>query len=299
MGLRQSVTDNFALTVTGFYKDHRDLLRFDQILADGKGTLPEGQAFVAGLANNDIATVKGLEMTLELRRTKRLAAKVNYTLSSAKGTGSDSRSTQVAVSDGSGIRYPIQIYNLDYHQPHRGSLVVDYRWAYGDGGPVLQGLGLNAIINFNSGHSYTQIKEPTSLGQSSPWDVGVEPLSDARYSNPVEPLNTSLTPWNFNVDLNLNKAFRVSNQLGMELYVNVLNLFDTQNVLNFFPNTGTAEDDGWLRSPGAASYVAIPEYSNFYTAINLDNRWAYQGATGIDLYSAPRQIRLGVKLELQ
>lgn len=298
MGLRQSITDNFALTVTGFYKDHRDLLRYDTILADGTGTLPEGQAFVAGLLNNDIATVKGLEMTLELRRTKRLAAKVNYTLSSTKGTGSDTRSTQVAVSDG-GSRYPIQIYNLSHNQPHRGSLVVDYRWAHGDGGPVLQGLGLNAIFNFTSGHSYTQIREPNNLGQSDPWNIGVYPLQDARFSNPVEPLNTSQTPWNFNVDLNVNKNFRVSSQLGMELYVNVLNLFDTQNVINFFPNTGTAEDDGWLRSPLALSYVAIPGYSEFYSAINLDNRYAYQGTTGTDLYSSPRQIRLGLKLELQ
>jgi hypothetical protein len=298
MGLRQSVTDNFAFTLTGFYKDHRDLLRFDTILADGNQTLPAGQAIFSGLVNNDIATVKGLEMTLELRRTKRLAAKVNYTLSSTKGTGSDSRSTQVAVSDG-GSRYPIQIYNLTHHQPHRGSLVMDYRWSHGDGGPILQGLGLNAILNFNSGHSYTQIRQPASLGQSDPWNVGVYPLSDPRFSNPVEPLNKSLTPWNFNVDLNLNKNFRVSNQLGMEVYVNVLNLLNSQNVINFFPNTGTAEDDGWLRSPGALSYVAIPGYADFYNAINLENRYAYQNTTGNDLYASPRQIRLGVKLELQ
>jgi len=298
MGLRQSISDNFAFTFTGFYKDHRDLLRFDRVLADGEQTLPEGQTIFSGLLNNDIATVKGLEMTLELRRSKNLAAKVNYTVSSTKGTGSDSRSTRVAVSDG-GSRYPIQIYDLSHNQPHRGSLVLDYRWAQGQGGPILQGLGLNTILTFTSGHSYTQIQEPSNLGQSNPWNVGVRPLIDARSSNPVEPLNTSLTPSTFNMDLNLSKYFRVNSQFGMEIYANVLNVFDSRNIENVFTNTGTADDDGWLRSPAAVSYLAIPGYADFYRATNLDNGYSYELATLNQLFSSPRQIRVGLKVEFQ
>jgi hypothetical protein len=258
--------------------------------------VPEGQTVFSSLLNNDIATVKGLEMTLELRRTKRLAAKVNYTLSSTRGTGSDSRSTRVAVSDGA-TRYPVLIYALDYNQPHRGNVVVDYRFAKDDGGPVLSGVGLNAILSFNSGHNYTQIRELSTLGQSDPWNIGVYPLFDTRSRNPAEPVNTSATPFNSNLDLNLSKLVSLG-RMDAEFYVNVLNVFNTQNVINVYPSTGASEDDGWLRNPLAVSFAEIPNYSEFYNAINSQNRWAYQQGTGNDLYGTPRQIRLGLRLEL-
>ncbi|RMD96659.1 MAG: hypothetical protein D6814_10985, partial [Calditrichaeota bacterium] len=159
LGIRQSLTDNFALTITAFYKNLEDQLRLDRVLADGTGQLEAGTPIFAAWLNNDFGTSKGLELTLELRRTRRLAAKVNYTLSNTRGTGSDSRSTRVAVSDATISTYPKLIYNLDYNQTHRGSVVLDYRFARGDGGKILQGLGLNAILTFNSGHSYTRIAE--------------------------------------------------------------------------------------------------------------------------------------------
>ena len=46
-------------------------------------------------------------------------------------------------------------FPLDYDQRHRGALNMDYRFADGDGGPVLENLGLNVLFTFNSGHRYT------------------------------------------------------------------------------------------------------------------------------------------------
>jgi hypothetical protein len=296
MGIRQSLTDNFAFTITGFYKDLRDQLRWDRVLATGEGTLPEGASLFAGRINNDFGTVKGLELTLELRRVKRLAAKVNYTLSDTRGTGSDSRSSRVVVSDATIARYPTLIYKLDYNQPHRGSVILDYRFAKGDGGKILEGSGLNLLLSFNSGHSYTKIREPYNLGQATVWNVGVRALADVRGRNPEEPLNSSSTPWNFNVDLNLNKMFYFG-KFNVDVYMNVLNVFDSKQVINVYPTTGTAEDDGWLRSPLAAPFYQIPNYVEFYRAINSNNRWSYMWATGNDLYGPPRQIRFGVRFE--
>lgn len=296
MGIRQSLSDNFALTITGFYKDLLDQLRWDRVVADGTQDIPAGSTILSGLLNRDFGTVKGLEMTLELRRTKRLSAKVNYTLSDARGTGSDSRSTRVAVSDGS-TRYPVLTYPLNFNQSHRGSIILDYRFAKNEGGSILQGTGLNAIMTFNSGHAYTQISEISTLGQASPWNIGVYPLQDARFRVPTEPINSSATPFNFNIDLNLSRQVTLS-KINAEVYVNVLNLLDSKNITNVYPNTGTAEDDGWLRNPLSNSFVDIPQYADFYRAINEANRWAYSNATGLDLYGQPRQIRLGLKLEL-
>jgi len=296
LGIRQALTDNFAFTVTAFYKDLNDQLRLDRVLADGSGTLAAGTPIFVGWVNNDFGTSKGLEMTMELRRTQRLAARVNYTLSNTRGTGSDSRSTRVAVSDATISSYPTLTYNLNYNQAHRGTIMLDYRFNQGDGGPILQSLGLNAILTFNSGHNYTKINEPYNLGQANPWNVGVRATQDPRGRNPVEPINSSTTPWNFNVDLTLDKLVKLSS-FNLKFYANVLNLFDTRHIINLYETTGTDDDDGWLKSPLATQYIQIPNYLDFYRAINLENRWGYFLATGNDLWSSPRQIRFGVTVE--
>lgn len=299
VGLRQIVTENLAFTLTGFYKDTKDQLQIRRVFNSA------GNAIFTSFQNEDFGTQKGLELTLELRRTNRLSARVNYTLSDARGTGSQSRSAQNAVTDEVTARSLQFISPLDYNQAHKGTLMLDYRYARGEGGPVLEGMGLNVLFTFNSGHSYTKIAEPQNLGQATAWRIGVRALEDSRNRNPVEPINASSTPWVFNVDLNWNKVFYLD-MFNVELYANVLNLFDTKSVLNVFPTTGTPYDDGWLKSPFAESYKQIPGYEDFYRAINLQNRWAYMrlgaggglgGQVGGDLFGAPRQIRLGVKLE--
>jgi len=298
MGFRQSITDNFALTVTGFYKNYNNLLRIDRIFSQGYADVPAGDVIFCGYRNNDFSTVKGVELTLELRRTRRLAAKVNYTLSSAYGTGATPRAGEVAVSDDIQARYPLSMSLLDFHQPHRGTIMLDYRFNRGEGGNIFQGVGANLLLRFTSGHAYTKILEPENLGQADPWTIGVDNLTDERNRFPVEARNKSLTPWNFNIDLAVNKVFFFEN-FNIDVYMNVLNLLNTKNIINVFPNTGTTEDDGWFRSPHSRSFLAIPGYENMYRAINLENRWAYTDATGNDLFDVPRQIRFGVRFELK
>jgi outer membrane receptor protein involved in Fe transport len=291
VGIRQTLSDNFAFTITGFYKDLRDQIQQNRVYNE------QGVPLFVAYGNSDFGTVKGLELTFELRRTNRLQARVNYTLSDARGTASNPSSSRNAVSDQSDVRFPAFVNPLDFDQTHRGSILMDYRWGKGDGGPVLEGFGANFLLTFNSGHAYTKIKEPENLGQASPWTIGVRPIIDPRTRNPVEPINSSSTPWVFNVDLNASKVFYFDG-FTAELYVNVLNLFDSKQVENVFPNTGTPTDDGWLRSAFATSFVEIPNYADFYTAVNLKNRQAYMNATGNDIFSAPRQIRVGLKLEI-
>jgi hypothetical protein len=228
-------------------------------------------------------------------------------LSDAQGTGSTPRSSQQAVTDEATARFPEFINPLNFNETHKGTVMLDYRFARGEGGSALEGMGLNLLLNFNSGHNYTKIEEPHNLGQASPWTIGVRALQDSRSRVPVEPINSSTTPWVFNVDLTLNKVFYFD-LFNVELYARVLNLFNAKNVLNVFPTTGTATDDGWLKNSLAAQYLQIPGYEDFYRAVNLQNRWAYDRVNGVaagglgqqagnDLFGAPREIRLGMKLE--
>lgn len=294
IGIRQLLTDNFALTLSGFYRDLRDQLATRQY------TNANGQKLFIAFLNEDFGTTKGLELTLELRRTERLSARVHYTLSDARGSGSNPNAAQGAIEQN--IGRPISVIApFLYNQTHTGSVMLDYRFAKGDGGPILEGLGVNMLLSFNSGHSYTRIRPLQELGQSTPWTVGVYPLADPRGSFPLEPVNASTTPWVYNIDLSVNKAFYLP--FGtIEVYANILNLLDSKQILNVYPTTGVAEDDGWLTNPAASGFVTDPLYVAFYRAINLDNRWAYQNTgrsqQGNDLYGTPRQIRVGIRVEI-
>ena len=302
LGIRQALTDNFAFTVTAFYKDMYDLVGDGTIYADGtladEGGQQKGARFDGALVNNDIATAKGLELTLELRRTKRLSARVNYTLSNTRGTASSPRANSVANADVVVARFPTHIYNLNQNQAHRGSVLLDYRFGRGDGGAILQGLGTNILLTFNSGHNYTAVEEPANLGQATPWNVGVRMTRDRRFRFPVEPVNTSTTPWNFNIDLALDKMFYFD-RFNIKLYSTVLNLLNTRNIINVYETSGTDDDDGWLKHPLASQYVAIDGYDAMYRATNLANGYGWYYATGTQLWGEPRQIRMGVSVEFR
>jgi hypothetical protein len=87
----------------------------------------------------------------------------------------------------------------------------------------------------------------------------------------------------------------------MELYAQVTNLLNTKQVLNVYPTTGSAEDDGWLTNPLAGQFNSIPNYAAFYRAINLENRWAAMTITRFplgDFYGTPRAIRVGLRAEI-
>jgi outer membrane receptor protein involved in Fe transport len=290
MGFRQILTDNLAFTITGFYKDTRDQIQIRQIYDE------TGLGVYKGYTNSDFGTVKGLELTLELRRTQRLAAKLNYTLSDARGTGSTSQTARGATEQNI-ARATNYILPLDFNQVHKGSALLDYRFGLEEGGPIFSGLGANLLWTFNSGHPYTKIPQLKALGQSSAWTVGTYPVSDPRFRYPGEPPNTSYTPFYMNINLGLSKMFKAG-PVVMEVYAQVINLLNAKQVTQVYPVTGNADDDGWLQNPLAANFRDIPNYVAFYNAINNENRWA-SFANGLgELFESPRSIRLGIRAEL-
>ena len=307
LGIRQSLTENFSFNITAFYKNMTDLIGAGPLYADGTvpkeiGGLPKGELFDAAYLNNTIANAKGLEISLQLNRAKRIAARFNYTLSNTRGTGSDPFSNRVVTSH-AGIpyngsaRFPTYLYPLDYNQKHRGNVMLDYRFSKGDGGKLLEGIGLNVLFTFNSGHAYTKIQEEPIRGSYSPWGVGMRAVRDKRFSNPTEPINSSTTPWNYNMNVTIEKMFYF-NLFNLRFYSTILNLFNTKNIINVYPTTGTDDDDGWLKYPLADSYKEIPGYETFYRTIYNINGYSYPWI-GKNLWDSPRQIRFGIMLEFK
>ena len=220
-----------------------------------------------------------------------------YSYSDARGRFADPKSNWRYVSDefSFSVPFPENPPQLKYDQTHRGSILAGLRFNENDG-PVLDGLSVDLSFSFNSGQRHTRLQEPVNLGAAGPWNIGVRSLLDLRSQSPLEADNSSTTPWYLNVDLAVRKKVSFES-VSATVYANILNLSNRKHILNVFP-TGSSSDDGWLQNSFADPYKQIPLYEEFYRMINLQNRWAYMGATGYDIYGTPRQIRIGVMVEM-
>jgi outer membrane receptor protein involved in Fe transport len=275
-GFSQQVSDFASFDLSAFYKDIQDQITWVNV-APAAGTA--GQNYGA-LVNADFATSKGIELKFTLRRVNRIQAQVNYTFADTRTTGSNTASTAGLWSAGSVVDPPKYTYPADFNQANRGSVLFDYRFAKGDGGPVLQQLGLNVLLTFNSGHAFTRL-----IQQQRAPNPG-----DPRFRIPVEPVGASTTPWFFQLDARLDKSFTLG-PFEMNLYAYVVNLLGTDNPIDVYPRSGDPSSDGWFATPGGAVDAATygQQYVNFYNAVNLGKNSGNWGP--------PRQIRFGVKLD--
>jgi len=76
-------------------------------------------------------------------------------------------------------------------------------------------------------------------------------------------------------------------------------LFNTKNVLNVYPFTGEADDDGYITDPerfrtNVDAYDQ--DYVNLYKALNIENGSSYLNVTGRELWGHPRQVIFGIKV---
>ncbi len=288
IGFNQQFADNASFDITVFYKDIQDWITTSRY----QGGPTDAIAYYNVLVNGDFATTKGIEFAMTLRRTNRIAGQVNYTYSAALGTGSVSGSSIAGTEQGTNV--PTIISPLDFNRPHVGSVNFDYRFGKDDGGAILEQLGLNLLFKFQSGHPYT-LREG-AFGQQDASDGGE--IGDTRNRNPLESVNSSMTPWNYTIDLRLDKTFDLG-PVAANLYVYAMNLTDKRNVENVYMRTGNAWDDGFKADTKTSASTAAAnggeKFWALYDAINLSGNGA--NALSGRLFGVPRQIRAGIRLE--
>ncbi len=293
IGFTQQIGEIASFDITGYYKDIQDQVVYNQQLTDVTAGSPYGGYFV--LRNGDFATTKGVELTFNMRRTQRFLVNATLAYQDAQGTGSYPNSNRGIVGaplDGVTVFSPQYISPLEYNNKFRGNVNIDFRFGANDGGPILQQLGLSALVSFTSGHPYTQ-----GIG-------GPDLEGDARDRQPVEALNSSTTPSTFQIDLRIDKTFVIADKLNLNIYLTVFNLLDALNIENVFLRTGTTDDDGYLSDPALGGKLIEtygPKYEELYRALNIDYYEQWQNASGLTtvpyFYGPPRQIRLGLRLE--
>lgn len=273
VGFRQRLTNSSAIKIAAYYKEMRDMIQ-SRVFAP----VPEIPQYTT-FDNLDFGTVKGFNLEYDLRRTGNVSLTVNYTLQFADGTGSDANSSRGLSSRG--VLRTLSPLNFD--ERHRFNVVADFR--YGSGkqytGPRLFGKDIfaNAGVNLQavavSGRPYTENQAVEELGGSQ--IVGA--------------FNGARKPWNFTLNMRVDKSFRLGNNLNLNIYARVANVLDRRNVINVYPVTGSPEDDGFLQSSlGADQLESIRNSSRLVESYLASYQWRLLNP---NFFSLPRRIFVG------
>lgn len=270
VGFRQVVSKTSAIKIAIYYKELRDMIqsRTYRYVA----TVNSYNSF----DNLDFGTVKGFTFQYDLRRTGNVSANLNYTLQFADGTGSDARSNE-DLNRRTNVR---NLLPLSFDERHRFTASIDYR--YDDkSGPelfgkrVLSNFGVNLQAITVSGRPYSARSTPTRFGSTQL----------------VGSLNGARLPWNFTLNLRLDKEFTINESLGLNVYFRVSNLLDTRNVISLYSASGSAESDGFIRSKNGQDVLRELENSGQNVEAYLASyQWA---ETNPNFFSLPRRIYLG------
>jgi hypothetical protein len=292
IGFKQTIGKRSAIELNAFYREMRNQIATIRVTEAYPRTYTT-------LGNLDFGTVKGLTVSYDLRRTKNLSLRLAYTLQFADGTGSSVETGVNLVNAGFGNLRVIQ--PLDFDQRHNIVVSADYRFGNGKnyngpktvtkGGKTinwLQNFGVNAIIRAGSGNPYSRQSNVTGTANG----VGSAFLEGS--------INGSSRPWQFRVDMRVDKDVSIKWTKGTEgkpakrsnlnIYVDIQNLLNTQNILSVYRKTGNPSDDGYL---GAAQFQPLIQSQTDEQSF----RDLYAVAVNSPFnYSQPRRIRLGLLL---
>jgi outer membrane receptor protein involved in Fe transport len=203
IGLQQQLSDDIAISITGYFRDVRNLTstRADDIEIFG------GSATYSKFVNSDFGLIKGIIFSLNKRFSGGLSATLDYTLQQAKGSNSDPEAARNAVAGGS--LPEVQLTPLDWDQKHTINATVTYS---------TPSYGGSLIARWGSGLPYTP-----------------------RRSEDITTLltNSQRKPSSYSIDLRAYKKITLGART-LTLFMRVFNLFDTLNEINVFDDTGRA-----------------------------------------------------------
>ena len=290
LGFTQKVSNTSSITITTFYKEMRSMIQMYRF----NGAYPKDYT---SYNNLDFGTVKGLTAEYDLRRTGNIRVRAAYTLQFADATGAST--TTAASLLAAGLPNLRSTFPMPWDRRHAFNVVIDYRWGRGKtyNGPTinrdkagkapmepLSDFGFSLTINGGSGTPYTASRNITS-----PISGGTN-LLKGTYGG-------SRLPWQFRLDLRVDKDFYFKmkknasdNAKGayLNVYLQVLNLLDTRNIINVYPYTGNPNDDGYLSAPEWQRQI-----NNQLDPLSFRNLYG-NFVDNPGNYSTPRQIRLGL-----
>ncbi len=284
LGFTQKVTNTSSMTISAYYHELRNMIQMYRF----NGAFPKGYN---SFSNLDFGTVKGLTASYDMRRTKNARIRASYTLQFADMTGSSTSTAAALIA--AGVPNLRSTFPTNADRRHSFNLTLDYRYADGKNydGPTIKGhqilsnTGFALQVNGGSGTPFTaarNVSSPISGGNN---------LLQGTY-------NGSRIPASFRFDLRVDKDFdftiggKKEGSKGREAFVNVylqvLNLLNSKNIVGVYNATGNPDDDGYLSAPQWASEINSQVDPQAY--IQMYELYVNAGSN----YSMPRHIRLGM-----
>lgn len=290
VGFKQTLSRSSAITISGFYKERKDMVQVRPYLYAWPTTY-----YTFG--NRDFSTTKGMTLRYDMRRTGNLRLDIAYTLQYANGTGSSSTSSISGSPSSPGLLSGFisaglpnirNTFPLNLDTRHMIVSTIDYRYSKGEG-PVVadkhifQNAGLNLLIRTRSGEPYTKYTQPTTIANTVSGQV-----------------NGARLPWHYNLDLKIDKDFMLSfgkkddditrprRQYYINAYVLITNLLNTRDRLRVDGYTSRADDNGYLSSPQGILVINNQQVPQSY--MDLYTLRLVSGAA----YNLPRRINLGL-----
>ncbi|MCB9206665.1 MAG: TonB-dependent receptor [Ignavibacteriales bacterium] len=260
IGLQQQLTEDFKFDLTGFYKDVRDYIYTQTIYS-------ERARQYSVLTNLAYANVKGITLSFIKRPSPGgiFSATLDYTYQVAEGNRTEPEE-DLYFSVAAGKQTETYLVPLDFDRSHliNGTVTLSdpRNWAVG------------IIYNMQTGSPYTPVEIQTAK------TITYEQAS-------------AVKPFQWNVDLKLEKFFRID-PFDLSVFVQVKNLFDTENERFVWSNSGQALEN-------ADSKIAAVQYADVYRR-TLEDKGMFDPSVIENYYkreerlSIPREIRLGFSI---
>lgn len=287
LGFKQKVSNTSAVTISAFYREFRDQVQIMRI------TNAYPNDYIT-YGNIDFGTTKGFTLDYDMRRTGNFSLKANYTMSFADGTGSDPQTQLTLINSNSPNLRTISPLNYD----SRHLINVNLTYSYGVGkdynGPTIKNVqilsdgGISFQLTTRSGTPYTAQENVT------PQALQGSPLKAIGEGS----INGSRLPWYIRLNMRVWKNFdfvtgkKKKNSEGgrnvsLQIYLQIQNLLNTQNILTVYRYTGVATSDGYLNDPSSLSTIESslnPKAFKDQYAVYINNP---------SNYALPRRIYLG------
>lgn len=207
MGLQQALTDNVKFDLTAYYKDVRDYIYTQTVYT------ATGRRYNI-LTNLAYTNVRGITFSLYKRRSPEslLDARIDYTFQIAEGNRTYP-SDELFFSEVSGKQTETYLVPIGFDRQH----VINASLGLTQPGDWSAGI----IGNIQTGTPYT-------------------PILPSTIPNIITYLqNSDRQPMQWNVDFKFEKYFNVGN-VRYSLFLQVNNMFDTQNELFVYASSGRA-----------------------------------------------------------
>lgn len=232
------------------------------------------------------ATVKGIEIGLQLKPVRGISAQLSYSLSDITDDDQSYANTNSNIAWTS-AQPPKLGGPFTFEQRNRFIGVFDLQSGPNDGPTIgeshpLGNAGITMLFEAGSGFPYSPVRvyNEVTLGAISP--------------QPSGPIGSERTPSTYRLDLKADKAFSI---LGgnLEVYLWVINVFGRDNVADVYRGTGEPDNTGWLETPDGQQFVQ--DHSSIHDSSYLTGEQKYvlkqNDPANFDI---PRQIRFGMRV---